>query len=314
MTKRVLITCPPALATPARYIERLGAAGIDVVLADVVQQLSEDELIALMTDVDAIIAGDDPLTRRVMTACPRVRLIARWGVGIDNVDLEAAAALGVRVTNTPSVFGDEVADVAIGYVILLARHLHTIDRAVRDGGWAKPRGHSLGGRTIGILGLGSIGRAVACRAIAMKMRAIGYDVSADARANATAVGVELVELDRLMTESEVLVLCSSLTAGSRHIVNESTLARMPAGAWLVNVSRGALVDESALVAALVDGRLGGAALDVFESEPLPSSSALRGLDQVILGSHNGSNTEEAVARVNEIVIEQVLSGLAEMTE
>ena len=309
---RVLITCPPALATAQTYVERLGAHGIDVVLADVVQQLSEAELIGLLGDIDAIVAGDDPLTERVMRAAPRLRVIARWGVGIDNVDLNAAETLGIRVVNTPAVFGDEVADVAVGYVILLARHLHRIDRAVRDGGWAKPQGHSLAGRVMGIIGIGSLGRSLARRAEAMRMPVLGYDVAPGASEIAANEGVVIVQPERLLAESDVVVLCCPLTPATRHMIDREAFRQMRPGAWLVNVSRGPLVHEAALVEALHSGRLGGAALDVFEIEPLPPSSDLRGFDQVILGSHNASNTTEAVARVNDLVIDHVLRGLAEV--
>jgi phosphoglycerate dehydrogenase-like enzyme len=309
----VLITCPPALATPDRYLERFGERGLEVVLADVVQQLSEDQLIEQLRDVDAIVAGDDPLTARVLRSAPRLRVVARWGVGLDNVDLSTAADLGIRVVNTPGVFGEEVADVAIAYLVLLARHLHRIDRAVREGSWAKPSGHSLAGRTVGIIGLGSIGLAVARRAVAMRMSVMGHDVAAEARRTAAAAGIGIVSLDDLLSTSDAVVLSSSLTPGSRHIIDRSALGRMRHGAWLVNVSRGALLDEEALADALRSGRVGGAALDVFESEPLSAQSPLRGFDQVILGSHNGSNTKEAVARVNEQVIDNVLCGLDEVT-
>jgi D-3-phosphoglycerate dehydrogenase len=310
---RVLLTCPPALATAGEYIERLGEHGIEVVCAEVVQSLSEDDLIRVIGEFDGLVAGDDPLTARVMDHARRMRVIARWGVGMDNVDLAAAQALGIRVVNTPGVFADEVADIAIGYVILLARQLHRIDAAVRAGQWAKPAGNSLAGRALGIVGLGSIGRAVARRAIAMSMAVAGSDVSPAAAAAAERDGVAVVDLDALFARSEVLVLCSSLTTDNRHLIDRAVIDRMPGGAWLINVARGGLVDESALVDALVDGRIGRAALDVFEVEPLPAESRLRAFDQVILGSHNASNTGEAVRRVNAMVIENLLRGLAEVT-
>jgi D-3-phosphoglycerate dehydrogenase len=309
---RVLITCPPALATADRYMDRLGALGIEVVLATVEQQLSEDDLIALIGDVDGIVAGDDPLTARVLDHAPRLKVIARWGVGIDNVDLDAAAMLGIRVINTPGVFADEVADVAIGYLLLLARHLHSIDHAVRDGGWAKPQGRSLAGRTLGIVGLGTIGRAVSRRALAMRMEVIGCDVSPDARVAAIAGGVASADLPELLERSDAVVLCTALTPVNRHLIDREALWRMRSGGWLINVARGALVDEAALVEVLEDGHMSGAALDVFEAEPLPSDSPLRRFDQVILGSHNASNTEEAVARVNELAMDNLLEGLAEV--
>jgi D-3-phosphoglycerate dehydrogenase len=309
---RVLITCPPALATSETYLERCRAEGLDVVLAEVVQQLTEDELIDLVGDIDGMIAGDDPLTARVLEHAPHLRVLVRWGVGMDNVDLAAASSLGIRVVNTPGMFGEEVADVAIGYLVLLARQLHRIDQGVRHGIWLKPQGRSLTGLTLGIVGLGTIGRAVARRAIAMHMHVVGSDISADAREGAAADGILVVSLDELFGASHAVILCAALTADNWHTVNDTTISRMRRGGWLVNVSRGGLVDERALVDALASGHLAGAALDVFEEEPLSMDSPLRQFDQVILGSHNASNTVEAVERVNGLAIDHLLRGLAEV--
>jgi phosphoglycerate dehydrogenase-like enzyme len=310
---RVLMTCPPALASASEYIDRLGEQGIEVVCAEVVQSLSEDDLIAVIGGFDAIVAGDDPLSARVLDHADRLRLIARWGVGMDNVDMAAAEAHGIQVVNTPGAFTNEVADVAIGYLVLLSRNLHRVDAAVRAGHWAKPAGRSLAGRTLGIVGLGSIGRAVARRAMAMEMSVAGTDVSRDAAAAAEDEGVLLTDFAGLLERSEVLVLCSSLTDGNRHLIDRAAIAQMRPGAWLINVARGGLVDERALVAALGDGRIGAAALDVFEVEPLPPDSPLRSFEQVVLGSHNASNTRDAVGRVNDLVIANVLRALGEVT-
>jgi D-3-phosphoglycerate dehydrogenase len=309
----VLITCPPALATALSYVDRLRAMDIDVRLADVVQQLSEDELLALLGDVDGMIAGDDPLTERVLAGAPRLRVIVRWGVGLDNVNVDAARALGIRVVNTPGVFGEEVADVAIGYLIMLARRLHDIDKSVRRGEWAKPQGRSLAGMTLGLVGLGTIGRAVARRAIAMRMSVVGCDVSTAAQANASAENVVVLPIEEVFARSNAIILCSSLTADNRGAVDAALLERMPPRGWLINVARGGLIDEDSLVAALQSGHLSGAALDVFADEPLPRGSRFSKLDQVILGSHNASNTMEAVARVNDLAIEHLVRGLAEIS-
>lgn len=309
----VLITCPPALATADSFVPGLKARGLDVRLASVIQQPSEEDLIRLLQDVEGVIAGDDPLTSRVLRQAPKLRVIVRWGVGVDNVDLTEARKLGIRVVNTPGVFGDEVADVAIGYLILLARHLHRIDCSVRHGVWEKPQGRSLAGRTIGIIGLGTIGQAVARRAAAMRMVVVGHDVVAHARDTAAAQGVRIEPFDDLVARADVIVLCTALTSENRHLINATTLARMRPGGWLINVARGALVDEGALVAALKSGFLAGAALDVFESEPLSIDSPLQAFDQLILGSHNASNTVEAVARVNELAVDHLIRGLAEVS-
>jgi D-3-phosphoglycerate dehydrogenase len=308
-----LITCPPALATAAYYLDRLPRHGVEVVLADVVQQVPEEELIGMMGDIDGMVAGDDPLTARVLEHAPRLRVIVRWGIGMDNVDLAAAERLGIRVVNTPGVFGDEVADVAIGYLIMLARRLHRTDRGVRDGQWPKPQGWSLAGRRLAIVGLGSIGRAVARRAQAMGMIVAGHDVVAGARDAAAAQGIEIAEFERMLGDCDALVLCSNLTPENRGLINRRTLALMRPDSFLINVSRGGLIDEDALIEALSGGRLGGAARDVYEREPLPIDSALRGFDTVILGSHNASNTIDAVRRVNELAVDLLLRGLAEVS-
>jgi D-3-phosphoglycerate dehydrogenase len=310
---KVLITCPPALATADSYVRRLQAEDLDVVLAHVVQQLTEEQLIDALTDIDGMIAGDDPLTARVLEKAPRLRVLVRWGVGLDNVDLEAADALGIRVVNTPGTFGEEVADVAIGYLVLLARQLHRIDKGVRNGVWLKPQGRSLAGLTMGVIGLGTIGQAVARRASAMRMRVVGTDVSTSASEAATAAGIRVCSLEEVFAESQVVVLCSTLTSASRHLVDAASLSLMSRGSWLINVARGGLIDEGALVDALSTGRLAGVALDVFEQEPLSVDSPLRRFEQVILGSHNASNTVEAVERVNDMAIGHLLRGLAEVT-
>jgi len=309
----VLVTCPPMQRTAADWMGRFEALRIEVRLPPVVQQLSPAELMALLPQVDGMIAGDDQLTADLLEATPRLRVISKWGIGLDGIDLAAAERLGIRVTNTPDTFGDEVADVAIGYLILLARGLHRIDRSVRAGEWAKPQGVSLAGRTLGIVGLGSIGRAVARRGLAMGMRVIGHEILPASAEHPAALGVELVELETVITESDAISLHCPLTDQNRHMIDAARLAQMRPGAFLLNTARGPLIDEAALVKALGSGALAGAALDVYEEEPLPASSPLAQLENVILGSHNASNTREAVARVNELAIDNVLKGMAEVT-
>jgi len=306
---RVLVTCPQLQRTIEAHRQRLVDHEIDVELPPVVQQLSEDELSALLPGVDGIVAGDDPLTRAVLQQADQLKVISKWGVGVDNIDLAAAEELGIRVSNTPGMFGDEVADVVIGYLVLLARQLHQVDRHVRDGQWPKPEGVSLAGRTIGVVGLGHIGQAVAKRALAMGMQVIGTDVSPESAVAAQRSGVKIVDLPELFRQADVVSLNCPLTAANRHMVNESTLATMKRGAWIINTARGGLIHEDALISALIGGRLGAAALDVFEIEPLPNNSPLRQISQVILGAHNGSNTADAVHRTSVRAIDNLIAGL-----
>jgi len=307
---RVVVTCPPMVRTADDWLPLLMERGIVVEIPPVTQHVSREDLDRILPTCDGIIAGDEPLDRALLEHCSaRLRVISRWGVGIDNVDLDAARELGIEVRNTPAAFADEVADVAIGYMIMLARGLHSIDARVRDGEWFKPQGVSLAGRTLGIVGLGSIGRAVAKRALAMGMTVIGADpvpASADA---AAVLGCQVLGLDDVIAQADVLSLNLPMAPENRHLLDAARLGSMRRGALLVNTARGPLVDEAALAEALRDGRLAGSALDVFETEPLPADSPLRDLPNVILGSHNASNTVEAVRRVNRLAIENLLAVL-----
>ena len=309
---RVLITCPQLQSTIDEHRTVLSQEDVEVLLPPVVQQLSEDDLLEVLPGVDGIIVGDDPLSARVLARADRLRIISKWGVGIDNIDLDAAAELGIRVTNTPGMFGDEVADVVIGYLILLARELHRVDEEVRSGTWAKVEGVSLAGRTLGIVGLGAIGRAVAARAIAMRMQVIGSEIAEVHAAGAARMGVRVLGRADLLREADIVSLNCPLTAENRHMIDAAALLTMKPGAWVINTARGPLIDEGALVDALSNGQIGAAALDVFEVEPLPMDSPLRGFDNVILGAHNSSNTAEAVRRTSVRAIENLLHGLAEV--
>ena len=294
---RILITCPPMLGMIDELQGLLAETGWDTHCPDVVQTLSEEELIELLPNFDGWIIGDDPATRRVLTAGMQggLRAAVKWGVGVDNVDFDAAAELGLPVQNTPGMFGREVADVAMSYVVALARETFVIDRGVRAGAWPKPRGVSLAQKTVGVVGFGDIGRNVARRALAADMNVIAYDPALTEAAVGTlsdSAGVAAWP-DRL-GECDFLVFCCALTSSNRHMLNGESLARCRAGLRVVNVARGPLIDTEALVEALKSGHVCSAALDVMEDEPLPADSSLRAFERCIFGSHNGSNTQEAV--------------------
>jgi D-3-phosphoglycerate dehydrogenase len=274
------------------------------------QQFTEDELISELPGVVGMIAGDDPLSRRVIESTDSLKVIIRWGIGMDSVDHEAARDNNVFVTNTPAVFGDEVADSAFGYVLLLARGHHSVDSTVRAGGWPKHEGITLAEQTLGVIGFGSIGRAICRRGLGFGMTVVAYDPYADASV-AAEMGAALVEFDELLARSRFAVLASPLTEQTYHLIDASALSKMRADAFIVNVGRGPLIDEPALVAALADGRIAGAGLDVFEVEPLPSDSPLRGFPNVVLGAHNGSNTRQGVARASAQAVDRLLAALGE---
>lgn len=309
MTRRVLVSCLQMQRELPKYRDDLEARDIELLVPDVTQQMSESELLEVMPDIDGVIAGDDEFTGRVIASADRLQIISKWGVGTDGIDMVTAERCGVVVTNTPGVFADEVADVALGYILMLARGLHLIDRAVRQGQWRKIEGETLRGRTIGIVGLGSIGRAVAVRAAAFGMLVTGSDPVRDACSAARDVGVTVVPLTDALGATDFIVLCCPLTPETRHLVDEASLGGVRRGVKLINVARGPLVAEQGLVGALERGVVAGAALDVFEDEPLTSTSRLLEFENVIVGSHNASNTKEAVERTSRLALQNLLEHL-----
>ncbi|MCA1822705.1 MAG: phosphoglycerate dehydrogenase [Frankia sp.] len=310
MADRVLISCPQMQVSFPAFEEQFRALGIEADLPPVEQALSEAELLEIIDRYDGVIAGDDEFTARVLERATRLRILSKWGVGVDGIDREAAARAGIPVTNTPGTFDGEVADVCIGYLVLLARGLHRLDAGVRAGGWPKIEGTSLAGKRLVIVGLGGIGSALARRAAAMEMTVIGCDADEGARDRALASGVDVRDLRDALAIADFLSLNCPLTPQSRHLVNSESLALMPRGAYVINTARGGLVDEAALVAALTSGQVAGAALDVLEREPPAADNPLRRFDTVIFGTHNASNTAEAVQRVSERAVDNLLRGLA----
>lgn len=311
MIWRILITCPPMLNTLESCQERFATENLEVVAPKVTQQLSEAELCQLITDVDGVIAGDDPFTAKVLETGQkeRLRVLAKWGIGVDAIDLKAAKKLGIYTSNTPDAFGEEVADVALGYIILLARQLHQIDAAVRKGNWLKIQGTSLRGKVAGIIGMGSIGKALARRLHTLGMPVLGYDIKSIDNEFCKANNLQPVALYDLLREADCIILSCGLTPDNYHLLDEHAFSAMKNGTWIVNVARGALIDENALISAIKSGKVGGAALDVFESEPLAIEHPLLNYEQVIVGSHNGSNTREAVLRVNQLAIDNLVRDL-----
>lgn len=309
MTQRnsfdVLVTCPPMLGQIDRFTDYAAERGIRLVPAKVTQTLSVPELLVAVPQYDGWIIGDDPATRDVFVAAKAGKLKAavKWGIGVDNVDFAACKDLNIPIINTPMMFGTEVADVATAYVIALARQLFVIDRGVRAGQWPKPAGISLLGRTVGVVGLGDIGRNTARRMQALGLRVVSYDpgVAGDAGIPGLERAAWPAEVDRL----DFLVFTCALNAHNFHMLNAGVLARCKAGLRVVNVARGPLIDEAALIAALQTGQVHSAALDVFEDEPLPMDSPLRGMDRCIFGTHNGSNTVDAVIRASYEAIDRL---------
>lgn len=308
--KDVLVTCPPMLGQIDLFMDYAAERGLKLHPAKVTQTLSEAELQELLPQYDGWIIGDDPASRMVFAAgqAGRLQAAVKWGIGVDNVDFAACKDLGIPVINTPLMFGAEVADVATAFVIGLARELFLIDRSVRGGGWAKPAGISLAGKRAGVVGLGDIGRNTVTRLQALGMQVTAYDPGVEG--DAGIAGLARAAWPEAVEELDFLVFTCSLNDKNRHMLNGAVLEQAKPGIRIVNVARGPLIDEPALVAALQTGHVHSAALDVFEDEPLPMDSPLRGMDRCIFGSHNGSNTVDAVIRASHEAIDKLAGFLA----
>lgn len=306
---KILITCPPMLGMIESFEPIFSKYGVDVTTPMVIQTLSIEELKRIVPLHDGWIIGDDPATREVFATgkAGRLKAAVKWGIGVDNVDFAACKELGIPITNTPNMFGGEVADIALGYVIALARETFQIDDAVRLGQWPKPRGISLAGKTVALVGFGDIGKNTAKRLLACGMRVVAYDpVSTDSD---ELTLVQRAEWPNRIEEADFVVITCALTGSSRHMVNSDVLRQMKNGVRVINVGRGAIVNEPALEMALKSGKVHSAALDVFEVEPLPPDSYLRTHPRCIFGSHNASNTKEAVERTSEIAISKLMEYL-----
>ncbi|GBE07234.1 glyoxylate/hydroxypyruvate reductase B [bacterium BMS3Bbin11] len=306
---KVLVTCPPMLGMIDSFRPLFEQSGVDLTTPEVVQTLSVEELKELVPQHDGWIIGDDPATREVFTAgkAGQLKAAVKWGIGVDNVDFDACENLEIPIINTPDMFGAEVADIAVGYVVALARETFEIDRGVREGQWPKPRGISLSGKTVALVGFGDIGRNTAKRLLAAEMQVIAYDpfVSQDMEVN----GVKMASWPDRVEEADYIVVTSSLTLSSYHMVNSEVFAKAKQGVRVVNVGRGPVIDEQALVESLKTGKVYSAALDVFEAEPLPLNSYLRTHPHCVFGSHNASNTTDAVERTSFIAIQKLFGYL-----
>ena len=247
--------------------------------------------------------------RALIMALPKLEVISVFGVGTDNIDLAAARERGIPVTNTPGILTDEVADLANGLMLASARQIIFADRYVRDGSWASkgpiPLGRGVGGKTLGVLGLGGIGRAIADRGAALRMRVIYHGPRRKADVPYGYVG-DLVELAR---QSDYLMVACKGGPETRHLVSAAVIDALGAKGTLINVARGSVVDEAALIAALKQGRLGHAALDVFESEPVPSPQLLE-LANVIVQPHHGSATLETRTAIGQLMIDNLSAHFA----
>ncbi len=262
------------------------------------RKLTAEEIASLLGDVDGLVAGTEPLTREVLLRAPRLKVISRCGTGLDNVDLAAAEELGIQVRNTPDAHVDAVAELTLAAMLSALRKLPEADRSIRAGEWKKPMGRLLRGRTVGLVGLGRVGRRLIELLAPFQVDVLATDPNEDSDL-AASMGVQYVTLDELLEKSDIVSLHLPYSADAER------LGRMKSDAVLVNCARGGLVDEEALCAALREGRLGGAHLDTFESEPY--AGPLCELTGLTLTSHIGSYAVEGRVQMERQAVENLIA-------
>ena len=305
----VLVSAPYMLPVLDEYKTLFEGNGIEVLAAPVRERLEEKELVPLVHGVHGVICGDDRFTQAVLQAAPKLKVISKWGTGLDSIDLRAAEQLGIRVYNTPDAFTDPVADTVMGYVLLFARQLPWLDRDVRSGIWQKRDAISLRECVLGIVGVGNVGKAVLHRSTAFGMPVLATDIVDVPAQLVEDTGLRVTTLEEVLSQSDFVSLNCDLNPTSYHLIGERELGLMKHTAYLINTCRGSVVNEAALVRALRENWITGAALDVFEEEPLPPASPLLTLDNCLLASHNANSSPSAWRRVHESTIHNLIDGL-----
>ncbi len=306
----ILFTAPYMIPSLDRFKPILEGYGLTLIVPDVQERMEEDDLLVYAGQFDGAICGDDRFTSTVLEACtPRLKVISKWGTGIDSIDQDACTRLGIKIGNTVNAFTTPVSDSIIGYILAFARQQSWMDGAIKSGEWSKIPGRSLSECTLGIIGVGNIGKAVARKARAFGMKILGCDIVEINHVFITETGIEMTSLEALLAEADFISVNCDLNPTSQHLINTATLGLMKSNAVLINTARGPIVDESALVAALEKEIIAGAALDVFEVEPIPKSSALLQMDNVMLAPHNSNSSPAAWERVHWNTIRNLLDGL-----
>lgn len=306
----VLMTAPYMIPFLDRFKPEFATYGIDLIVPDVQERMEEDDLLKYAGQFDGTICGDDRYTAKVIQACsPRLKVISKWGTGVDSIDANACGKFNVKLCRTQNAFTTPVADTVLGYMLDFARRLPWMNSEMKNGKWEKIPGKTLSECTLGVIGLGNIGKAVTRRAKAFGMKVLGTDIIDIDHVFISETGIEMTDLASLLRQADFVSINCDLNSTSYHLMNSDTFALMKPNAILINTARGPIVEEKALISAISSKQIGGAALDVFEFEPLPQHSPLLKMDNVMLAPHNSNSSPEAWERVHWNTIKNLIEGL-----
>jgi len=306
----ILFTAPYMIPFVDRFKPVFDKYSIELILPDVRERMEEADLLKYAGQFDGTICGDDRYTLRVIEACsPRLKIISKWGTGIDSIDAEACSRYSIKIGRTLNAFTTPVADSVLGYILAFIRRQPWMDKEMKSGKWEKIPGKSLSECTLGIVGVGNIGKAVTRRARAFGMKVYGNDIVDIDHVFISETGIVMTNLEHLLSNADFVSINCDLNPTSHHLMNADTFALMKSTAVIINTARGPLIDEKSLIEALQAKRLAGAALDVFEHEPLPLESPLMKMDNIMLAPHNSNSSPAAWERVHWNTIKNLVEGL-----
>ena len=309
MNWKVLVTAPYMLPVLDRFADFFTEHGIETITADVNERMEEEDLLPLLGGIHGVICGDDRFTAKVMDTAPDLKVISKWGTGIDSIDKAEAEKRGIRVCRTIDAFTEPVADSTLGYMLSFARRLPWMDQQMKIGIWDKIPGRALNECTVGVIGIGATGSAVLRRARSFGSELLGTDIRDVHPGHIKSLGVEVTAFGDLLERSDFVSVHCDLNKTSDNLMDAAAFKKMKNTAVMLNLARGPIVDEKALIAALETGKIAGAALDVYEHEPLPIDSPLLKMDNVMLAPHNSNSSPTAWERIHWSTLNQLLDGL-----
>ena len=308
MKYKILVTAPPILPKIENYKKIFDENNAQIFTPDfkVIESLSAEQLIRLLKDVDGILCGDDEINIDVLRSANKLKVISKWGTGIDSIDTESAKNLGIKVMRVKNIFSDPVSDTVLAYILIFCRKIFQKNQIVKSNEWKKTESFTLKEKTLGIIGLGHIGMSLAKKAIGLGMQVYGNDIIEKKYESQL---LKIVNLDYLLKNSDFISLHTDLNKTTHHLIGKDQLSIMKKDSIIINTSRGAVINQIELENALSENKIGGAALDVFEEEPLPKNSKLKKFENVLLSPHNSNASVEVFNKVDIRSINNIFDSL-----
>lgn len=309
MAWKVMISAPYMQPVVDRFRHIFNDHNIEIIIPPVDERMEEDQLLEYMGDIDGVICGDDKFTEKVLESSPKLKVLSKWGTGIDSIDQAFCKKQGIEIRRTPNAFSEPVGDTVLGYMLTFSRNIPWVDKEMKKGNWEKIPCRALRECTLGVIGVGDTGKAVVRRAKCFGMHIIGNDIVDVSEDFIDETGIEMAGKEQLLQEADFISLNCDLNPTSYHLVSYNEFKLMKDTAIIINAGRGPVLDEAALIDALQNNKVAGAALDVFENEPLPHDNPLLKMENVILSPHNANSSPEAWENVHMKTINNLIEVL-----